>query len=44
MPLWLGAVGSPASPPFPNVNVQGLVGHLVYGLVVGAAFPYVRRL
>ncbi|WP_435177331.1 DUF6789 family protein [Halorussus sp. AFM4] len=44
MPVWLGAVGSPADPPFPNVNVQSLVGHVVYGLVLGVAFPYVRDL
>ncbi|WP_135853356.1 DUF6789 family protein [Halorussus salinus] len=44
MPVWLGAVGSPANPPFPNVNVQSLVGHVVYGVVLGAVFPYVRNL
>jgi uncharacterized membrane protein YagU involved in acid resistance len=44
MPIWLGAVGSPANPPLPNFNPQSLVGHVVYGLVVGAVFPYVRGL
>jgi uncharacterized membrane protein YagU involved in acid resistance len=42
MPIWLGAVGSPANPPFPNFNPQSLVGHVVYGLVLGVVFPYVR--
>ena len=44
MPIWLGAVGSPANPPFPNFNPMSLVGHVVYGLVVGVVFPYVREL
>jgi hypothetical protein len=44
MPIWLGAVGSPANPPLPNFDPQSLVGHAVYGLVVGGVFPYVREL
>ncbi|QLG28472.1 histidine kinase [Halorarum halophilum] len=44
MPLWLSAVGSPANPPFPNLNPMSLVGHVVYGAVVGATFPAVRNL
>jgi hypothetical protein len=40
MPVWLGAVGSPANPPLPNLNPQSLVGHVVYGLAAGVAFPY----
>ncbi|MGB9957006.1 DUF6789 family protein [Haloferax prahovense] len=39
MPVWLGAVGSPANPPLPNVNVTSLVGHVVYGAVLGATYP-----
>ncbi|MFC7130345.1 DUF6789 family protein [Haloferax chudinovii] len=39
MPVWLGAVGSPANPPLPNVNVTSLVGHVVYGAVLGASYP-----
>lgn len=42
MPLWLSAVGSPANPPFPNPNPLSLVGHIVYGAVVGATFATVR--
>lgn len=44
MPVWLGAVGSPANPPLPNFNPQSLVGHLAYGLILGVAFPYLRNL
>ncbi|WP_137284160.1 DUF6789 family protein [Halorussus salinisoli] len=44
MPIWLGAVGSPANPPLPNFDPQSLVGHVVYGLVLGVVFPYVRDL
>jgi hypothetical protein len=44
MPVWLSAVGSPANPPLPNVSVTSLVGHVVFGAVVGAAYPGCRRL
>jgi hypothetical protein len=44
MPIWLGAVGSPANPPFPNVNPLSLAGHVVYGLVLGLVFPYLENL
>jgi hypothetical protein len=38
MPLWLSAVGSPASPPFPNFAVPSLLWHVVYGGVLGAVY------
>lgn len=38
MPVWLGAVGSPASPPFPNFAPPSLLWHLAYGLVVGGVY------
>jgi len=38
MPLWLDAVGSPASPPFPNFAVPSLLWHAVYGLVLGGVY------
>jgi uncharacterized membrane protein YagU involved in acid resistance len=41
MPLWLGALGMDA--PFPNFDVNSLVGHLVYGAVLGAVFALARR-
>jgi len=40
MPVWLSAVGSPASPPFPNFNPVSLVWHLIYGGVAGALLPF----
>lgn len=42
VPIWLSAVGSPANPPLPNVNVTSLVGHLVYGAVLGLTYPTFR--
>lgn len=44
MPVWLGAVGSPANPPLPNFNPTSLVGHVVYGLVLGVGFSYLQNL
>lgn len=42
MPLWLSAVGSPVSPPFPNFAIPSLVWHAVYGVVLGGVFVAVR--
>jgi hypothetical protein len=44
MPVWLSVVGSPANPPLPNVSTTSLVGHLVYGGVLGLAYPICQRL
>lgn len=38
MPIWLPAVGSPANPPFPNIGLLSAVGHLLYGVVLGAVY------
>jgi hypothetical protein len=38
MPVWLGAVGSPASPPFPNFATPSLLWHVVYGVVLGGVY------
>ncbi|MFC5278376.1 DUF1440 domain-containing protein [Halorubrum rubrum] len=38
MPIWLGAVGFPGAPPLPNVGVESLVGHVVYGTVLGGVY------
>jgi hypothetical protein len=38
MPVWLSAVGSPASPPFPNFAVPSLLWHVVYGGVLGVVY------
>jgi len=43
MPLWLGAVGSPASPPFPNFAPPSLLWHAVYGLVLGVVVAGLRE-
>jgi len=43
MPVWLGALGFPAAPPFPNFALPGsLPAHVVYGVVLGAIYPYAR--
>lgn len=42
MPVWLSAVGSPASPPFPNFAVPSLLWHVVYGAVLGGVFVVVQ--
>jgi hypothetical protein len=38
MPVWLGAVGSPASPPVPNFALPSLLWHAVYGFVLGVGY------
>ena len=38
MPVWLGAVGSPASPPLPNFAPPSLLWHVVYGFVLGGVY------
>ena len=42
MPLWLGAFGLDA-PGIPNLDMTSLVGHLLYGAVLGAVFVLARR-
>jgi uncharacterized membrane protein YagU involved in acid resistance len=44
MPVWLSAVGFPGAPPLPNFNPTSLVGHAVYGLVLGIVYPFVGDL
>ena len=43
MPIWLGAVGFPGAPPLPNVGVESLVGHVVYGTVLGGVYATVAN-
>jgi uncharacterized membrane protein YagU involved in acid resistance len=38
MPVWLQTVGFAGAPAVPNVSQQSLLGHAVYGLVLGGAF------
>ncbi|RZH66458.1 DUF6789 family protein [Natrinema altunense] len=42
MPVWLSAVGSPASPPVPNFAPPSLLWHAVYGLVLGGVYGVLR--
>jgi hypothetical protein len=42
MPIWLDAVGFPMAPAVPNFNPMSLVGHVVYGAVLGAVYPMLR--
>lgn len=44
MPVWLSAVGSPASPPFPNFAPPSLVWHAVFGLVLGGVYAGTKDL
>ena len=37
MPLWVGAM-LPMEPPVPNINMQSLMGHAVYGVLLGAVY------
>lgn len=39
MPIWLGLVGFADPPALPNVTAPMLTWHLLYGIVLGAAFP-----
>ena len=43
MPIWLGAVGFAGAPPLPNVGVESLVGHVVYGAVLGGVYSAVAN-
>jgi hypothetical protein len=40
MPAWLQAVGFPPAPSVPNLKVGSLVGHLLFGLVVGVGYRF----
>jgi hypothetical protein len=37
MPIWVGAV-LPMNPPVPNINPMSLVGHVVYGGLLGLLY------
>jgi signal transduction histidine kinase len=41
MPLWFRTLGVPA--PLPNLSAVGLVGHLVWGVTLGAVFAALQR-
>lgn len=42
MPVWLSAVGFPMAPPLPNLDPMSVVGHAVYGAVLGVVYAVVR--
>lgn len=42
MPAWVGAM-TPMAPPVPSVNPMSLVGHVVYGAILGAVFPALKE-
>jgi hypothetical protein len=42
MPVWLSTVGFPMAPPLPNFNPMSLVGHAVYGVVLGVVYAAFR--
>jgi len=46
-PIWLGAVGFPPGPmslPAPYFAMKPLIGHLVYGVILGALYvPFSKR-
>ena len=42
MPIWMAAVGLP-SPGVPNVNPQSLVGHVVFGVLLGGLYAVLSR-
>ncbi|RBI62535.1 histidine kinase [halophilic archaeon] len=42
MPIWMGLVGLP-SPGVPNLDPQSLVGHLVYGVLLGGLYAALSR-
>ncbi|WP_227380557.1 histidine kinase [Haladaptatus halobius] len=42
MPLWLQAVGFANAPAFPNISMKSLMGHIIYGLVLGLVYPAIR--
>lgn len=43
-PIWLNAVGFPPGKtlPVPYLAVKPLVGHLVYGVILGAVYAFIR--
>lgn len=43
MPIWLSAVGFPGAPALPNFNPMSLVGHAVYGVVLGGLYAALAR-
>ncbi|WP_090383851.1 DUF6789 family protein [Natronobacterium texcoconense] len=43
MPVWLSTVGFEMAPAFPNVDTMSLMGHAIYGIVLGAVYVVLER-
>lgn len=43
MPMWLTAVGFEAPPPMPNITLQSLAWHVIYGVVLVGMLRYYRH-
>jgi protein-S-isoprenylcysteine O-methyltransferase Ste14 len=43
MPMWLEILGFASPPTFPFVTTTILLWHLLYGIVLGAVFPFVEH-
>ncbi|MFP8955106.1 DUF6789 family protein [Natrialbaceae archaeon A-CW3] len=43
MPIWLDAVGFGGAPPLPNVAPLSLLGHALYGVVLGIVYALLER-
>jgi hypothetical protein len=43
MPVWLQSVGFAGAPPVPNLAPMSLIIHVVFGAILGAIYPVVRR-
>ncbi|ADD06779.1 uncharacterized protein Nmag_3229 [Natrialba magadii ATCC 43099] len=44
LPVWLEAIGTEAAADFPTTAVESLIGHLLFGTVLGIAFALVTNL
>lgn len=42
MPVWLDAVGFANAPAVPNFDTMSLLGHVVFGVVLGAIYPTLK--
>lgn len=42
-PIWLTAVGFPGAPSVPYLAPKPLVGHLVYGVLLGVTYPLIAE-
>ncbi|MDY7081314.1 MAG: hypothetical protein SXQ77_02640 [Halobacteria archaeon] len=38
MPVWLSTVGFPGAPSLPNITVMGLIGHVIFGVVLAVVY------